>query len=202
MAPAPPPVLQHLLLESPWAVAVTLAAVGIVLGLVGRRGGPRWLAHATWVGLPLALAVVLLARFVTTDREAAIARTRELINTTAPWDVPQLLAMFEPGATLVGPNGNAWLDLAQLRGEVSDAASQFPVVRQSFDRLEAEARADGTAITALSLRTTFDPQLGMALPVPSRWQLTWRMDDTGVYRVTQVQWLELMNQPAQQGVWP
>ncbi len=200
MEPQPPALWSHMLFESPWLLAMGLVGVGVVLRLVGQQRGQRRVVTASWVALAAAVAVIGLAKVVTTDRERLLQRTRELVAATAPLDGGRVAGFLAADAVLVGPDGDTWVSVGELGGEIDAAGRNYPIASQAIRHLEAEARSDAQGLVLVDLRTTLSEGFGAQAPIPTKWLLTWRKTPEG-WRVYRVQWLELMNQSPPRGAW-
>lgn len=94
-----PPLIPHLLFESPILPAVGLLLTAIVAWVTLRHRLGRRKASLNAASLAaLAIANLLAARFVTTDREKVIAATRELIRSIARPDAAAVKDLTQPGA--------------------------------------------------------------------------------------------------------
>lgn len=195
-----PPFFEHHLLESPWALAATLALIGVVLFVHGARRLNRRVVIVAGVSMLLGIGVVVLATFVTTTRELLIARTREMIAATAPLDLPRLRGFVASGAQLVGPDGSPWLDAEEIFRELESATHRFSIVAQDAGRLTAETPAPTLGRTSLHVRTTFGGRPPSA-PIATDWVFTWEKQTDGRWRVTRLQWMLLQGSPPPIGVW-
>jgi ketosteroid isomerase-like protein len=196
----PPSVWQYYLLESPWLIAVGLVAIGAVLRLIARQQGRTRLAATWWVALAAAAAVVMLSRVVETPREQIMRHTRHLISLTEPIDADAVVSYLMPDAMIVGPGGESWMDVDQMRDVLETVAKRFPIDSQAIRRLDAENRG-GEGLVLLDLRTTLSTGMGAQMPVPTRWLVTWRRSADGDWLVHRIKWLEMMGQPPSFGVW-
>ncbi len=200
MTPAPPPLLPHLLFESPLPLVFVLAAVTLTLMVIARRrNSHRLLLLAGGVSVA-ALVVVLLARYVTTQREVINQLTARLVAATAPLDEAKLNAMLHPDAQLLGPDGQLWLRGRQISERLTALAWVYPIQSQRVRSVATEMRNDTQAITALDLRTTLAHQVEST--EPTTWLLTWEKQADGNWRVTSVQWVTWRGQSPVAGLLP
>ena len=181
-------------------LVIALAAIGVITRYVGRQRGQRGVVLASWVMLAMAACVVALAHFITTPREALLARTRALLDATAPLDTPRVLSMLDSNAILVGPGGDTWLEFDQVRSELEAAHQRYGLAAHSLRYIEAQARGD-EGVVEIDLRTTLGEGFGAQAPIPTKWLLGWRRTADGTWMLHRLQWLELMNQPPPQGAW-
>jgi len=199
VAVSPPPLWQSLLLEQPWPAVIALIAVAAVVHLAARqRTGWAWRAAAPAV-LLLAGGVWLLAHLVPTDREALLARTEALVHATAPLDTGTLDAILAPSVVLSGPRGDPWFDRTDLVDRLENARGRLSGFEHAIRGLGAEADDAGRGISVLDLRTRVPASGNLA--VASKWTLYWRKDDAGRWRVTEIQWHELLGRDPELGGW-
>src|SRR5690606_24031923 len=118
-----PPIVENLLLENPWPVARTLLGIAVVLLVGAAQRLERRPVGCAVIALVLAGCVFAVASLVSTDRERMTVRTHELVQTTAPLDLAQFRSMFEPGATLRGPDGTVWFDLDGVLRELDESVA-------------------------------------------------------------------------------
>ncbi|MEM9882455.1 MAG: hypothetical protein AAF800_06040 [Planctomycetota bacterium] len=178
---------SRLLFEDPgWAV-VACVAVSAGLRIVGKRRGDRRAVLVSYAALALGLGVFTLAYFVTTDREALIARTEALVAATSPADEPALSDLFDDRALLVGPGGAVWDDLtaAFVAGELEKhdvTENQVRAVDAASDGSWGSEGSGGTSTLDVSSRVN-------GFPMRTQWQLDWARGEDGVWRLTTLRWL-------------
>lgn len=216
-----PPVLQHLFLESPWALMAFFLIVAGVLFTVGRqRRSKPWVVLAA-VALALAVGVYALARAVTTDRERLILDTRGLIAATAPLNHAELDRLIDPAATVSGPDGTVWLGAGQVRARLKQVVSRFGVNSQRVRGVQAVVHDTGWGESTVTVRTVMNSAGGT--PVNTGWRLTWRKDaitgrdtadtggksggggggDTGGgWRVVDIRWIRFNGREVNRGMLP
>lgn len=193
------PTLTNLFLEEPLMLSLALLGVAIVLGFVARqRNRPRLLVGAG-IALVLAGGVWVLATAVTTDRDRVMQHTRDLVFATAPLDTDVLDTLIDPNATLRGPDGSIWLEHDPFRLALALAVRQWGVETQAVRKMQAGVDDRGNAATRFEARTTFSQ--GTGLPVRTVWQLQWRQDPAGNWRVIDIQWLEFQDREPSEGMW-
>lgn len=168
-----PPLLPHLLLESPTVPALALAAIGVALGLIvaNRRSRPLGLAILAASGL-LAAGLLVLADRVTTDREHLALATRRLVRAVERGDTDALAGLLHPRAivrTGVGPAFNRDATLAF----VATRLATYGIASAPITQLAA----------ALDSRTVARTQVGVRVestdgpPTPTWWLITWNRLD-------------------------
>lgn len=193
------PTLTTMFLERPLSLSLALLGVAVVLAVVARqRNRPRLLIGAG-IALVLAGGVWGLAAAVTTDRERVMKNTGQLLEATAPLDVNTLNSLIDPNATLRGPDGTVWLEHDSFRLALALAVKRWGVKSQALRGLQAGTDERGNAVTRFEARTTFTQ--GTGLPVRTTWQLQWRQDAEGNWRVIDIQWLEFQDREPSDGMW-
>ncbi len=196
----PPPMLEHLFLESPWPVmAVCAVACGVLLFLWQQR-------RKKIMGL-LALAPVLiaggvwfLAGAVTTGREQLIGDTRDLVAATAPLDSAALDRLIDPAATVSGPDGSVWLASGQLRSRLNSVLNRVTLNSQRTRDIQAIAHDTGWGESTVTVRSDFSS--GPA--VNTGWHLTWQRGSVtnDAWRVVDIRWLLFQGQEVPRGMMP
>lgn len=197
---APPPMFEHLFLESPWAVmAVCLIAAGLLL-MAGRRRRSKGLAMLSVVALALAGGVFGLARAVTTDREQLIEDTRALVDATLPLDPAALDRLLDPAVTVSGPDGTVWLAAGQIRPRLRTALRRVSLNGQRARSVQAVTHDTGWGESTVSVRT----ELSGGAPIHTGWRLSWHRgkETGGAWRVVDIRWLRFQGQAVQRGMMP
>ena len=202
-----PDALSHALFESPWLTTGLLAAAAAV-AFFALRGRPLTFLAVPAALLALAAGNVLLARAVVTDREAAEAAVRGLVAAAAPFDPAAFDAALTPDAELLGPAGDPWLRLAEVRDRVRRYAGGGGSTEHVVKALEVDPVTDGpdgSAATLALLRVTSrGGPSGGGLPTLTAWELDLRRGPPGTpgaagagspWRVKTIRWLELNLQP-------
>lgn len=208
-----PPMFEHLLLESPWAVMVVCVVAAAMLFSAGRRRKSRGIQAGGLAALALAVSVFMLAKGVTTARERLILDTEALVAATAPLDNAALDRLLDPSAVVTGPDTAVWLNAVQLRPRLNQVAQRFGIGDQQVRTVEAFARDETWGESAVTVRT----EAGGAGPVNTGWRLTWRRDDAGDdsgggsgdgsgggggWRVVEIRWMRFNGLEVQQGMMP
>ena len=176
-----PDALAHALFESPWLSAGLLAAVAVIAFVLLRGRPARWLAVPAALAL-LALGNVLLARAVVSDREAAEAAVRELVDAAAPFDPAAFDAAVTPDAELLGPAGDRWLRLAGVRDRIEAYAGRGQGIGHVVKALEVDPVTElggGGASTLAFLRVSSRGGGSTGLPTNTAWELDLRRGPEG-----------------------
>jgi hypothetical protein len=195
-----PPLLEHLLLESPWLLISMLACLGLTLILITAVKGSRQKAVWGLTFLTLGAGTYLLSAMVVTNREHVAEATKTLLVSTAPFDQISLGTLLDTHITITGPNTESENNFTPNKTHTSDTAWQasksdvltrlktacttFPLTQNVLKELEVESISDTHArshFVALSVATN-----GRAR---TRWLLDWKKNADGNWVVTRVQWL-------------
>lgn len=187
-----PPMVEHLLLESPATPAAAFGIAGAAVFLMlNRAGRARQGAAAAGALVVLAAGLIALGASVTTARETLIDRTGRLIGAVSrgsasgagqflaedvratalrSFEAPDKQAILNHVETDLGPGG---------RFAVKNAAV-----------LASAAVVDGAnaARTQVRMRVTVE---ALGAPSLSWWRLNWRKDPDGQWRVIAIDVLEM-----------
>lgn len=195
-----PPLWQWLLLENPWPLMIALVIAAVLALLVRRqaRAHRGQLALTALILLVLAGGAYGLAAVVATDHEQLLDRTRQLVAAAhLPLRSADLDDLLTPSVTLTGPDGRVWMPAPVLRLMVERSVEHLGVSAHHIVSLGAESPNEGEGRSLLSLTSysKFEP----GVPVPSTWELHWRRDRTGRWRVVEIRWLRFAGQRPQPG---
>ena len=171
IAPLPAPGLfERLVLESPFALALSLALIGLG-GLVALNARGRLRTGLVVLGAAWALggAAVLASVLVETPRERLIRRTRELVAALARVDTDAMRALIHEDASVEVER----LSRFSGRDSIIDAASRYlgsTYRLESHATPEVQAVIDGpnAARTQARVRHT-----GEGIPPASWWRISW-----------------------------
>lgn len=181
-----PPLLQVLFLESPWAVMVVCAVVGLILFSSGQKRHQKGLMLGGGAAILAAAGVYLLASAVTTDREQLMQNTRDLVAATVPLDDAALSRMLDPGVVVTGPNGGIWVKAGDVLPRVHRVLNRYPLQSQSVRMLDAAVHENGWGESAVTVHT----EAAGSNSVNTGWLLSWEKtlgDDT--WRVVDIRWM-------------
>jgi len=204
----PPPMFEHLLLESPWAVMGVLLVVAIVLALISRRRRSKAVGLCALAALILSAGVFGLAKAVSTDREQLMQHTRALVGATAPMDPTVLDRMIDPAATVTGPGGTIWLTFDQISPRLKRVVGRLGVQSQRVREVQALSRDGAWGESTVIVRTEASGAGGM--PINTGWHLTWQKEvpkaaganAAGGWRVVDIRWKRLNGQEVTRGMLP
>ncbi len=183
---------MHLLLENPWPIVIVLIGVAAVLRVVGRRNDKRGLSLAALIALLAAVGVYVLATLVDTPREQVTAATHALLDATVAKDAAAIDRLLDPRVVLADERGNVRLTIGELRPGLDRTLERFDLASQRAKNLLVDTQTPDAATAHLDLRTGFTDNAFP--PSHTRWQLDWRRDADGRWRLTEVRWLEWMGQ--------
>lgn len=186
--------LTSLLFENPWPGVVALVAVSAVLRVAGKRQGNKGVLIASWVALLLGLGVYAAASWVNTDREVMIQRTEAWIQAASPVDRAALTALMAPNVPLLGPQGDYLLDLDAPT--IAQNLEQYRVEVVSYRDIEAWPASPGQGTS--HLRVSHEV-LGQRV-LGTSWELGWRRNDAGDWRVVSIKWVRYGNEPPSDGL--
>jgi hypothetical protein len=181
-APLPAdPLWERWLLESPWPAAGLLALAGVVAFAVLNRRARAGAAAGSLVAAILAGAgVILLARFITTDRETLRARSASLVAAVASRDQALVGSLLAPTARLA-----KWPLALTGRDAIVDRVGSVPAIHE-WALLEAQASLDGPAVARTQIKLRITPDQTRA-PNLSWWRLDWQRDAQGHWVVIQIE---------------
>src|SRR5215210_828280 len=137
--------MTDLIFDPPWYLPVAVAALGIYVFVFGNRrqeGKIRTVGGAIFL---LAIALFLVGRFVDTDREKAVKRTRELIASVETHDWNKMRGLLDPKASVATPHDAVYGDRDMIVAGAQAATEQFGI--KNIRVLSLQSRQDQTAIT-------------------------------------------------------
>lgn len=183
-----PPLIANLLFEAPLGpVCAVLAAGAVAWFLLSRAGRGRSALAVAAAALVLAGAILALAAGVTTDREAAAGRTRELVAAVARADVPAVEAMLSDRVTVRFFGTPAPWDRDAVLDRVRRYLGGTYRVKEGETTIRTlRAAGGGDAQPILTqCRVTVVPDL-TGFPASSWWKLSWRRDARGRWLVSEI----------------
>jgi hypothetical protein len=192
-----PPLIEHLLLESPWTLAITLAAVAIGVFLVGGRSGNRRLQK--WAALPLLIGVVAftVAELVNTDRELMQQRTRRLVDAAVadPIDIDTMRDLLDESVHLFVLDRERILAMARRAREI------YRIDSATITTLLSRRDTPTAGQTLLTVLTRVSSKYG-DYPAKTRWLLHWRKDPAAGWIIDRLELVSVNDQPARQSILP
>lgn len=193
-----PPLVEHLLFESPWAIVVTLAAVAAVLFIAGGRSEKLIIQKLAIFPLLLAVAAPVLAANVVTDREQLEIGTRSLVDAATAHPVD--LAAIE--TLLADPAALFTLDRDEILAMIRRARDRYDIESNTITLLRTRIDTPATGQSVFTALTRLRSNAG-AFPTKTRWLLHWSKTPAadadapfGPWRVTQLELLRINDRPA------
>jgi hypothetical protein len=190
-----PPMIEHLLLEQPWPLAVVFGIIGIGLFVIASRNAKPKLRYAGLGSFILATGVIALASFVTTDREEVTELTRQLVHMTAPFRGAPLRAQFDDAAVFNGAEGDRWFQAAPGLIALELAIKKYGISEHSIRDIACETDSPGRASCWVRVHTNVGGQ-----GVNTDWLFTWRKQKDGQWRVMVIQGLKINGQTMGRGI--
>ena len=192
----PPPFLQHAFLENPWPMLTLLVCAAVIFLLIARHRGKRGPGIAGVALLVAAALFLIMERVVVTDHERIIDSTHRLVRSAAlPLDVETFAGLLSRDIDFHGR------DRFEMVTTLQRSATMWGVENAIITRLLARTTGPGAGEVYLVVVTRHSAATGGGLS-KSSWVLGWREESEGVWRVTQVEWLTLNDEPAQPGMLP
>ncbi|HRQ71889.1 MAG TPA: hypothetical protein PLU35_02550 [Phycisphaerales bacterium] len=187
-----PPIVQHLLLESPLPLAIALLTAGAIAAIAFHRRARTKHAGLAAGGALLATAALLaLAALVETPRERVIERTRLLVDAVARADARALDDMLAADCLVTfdrAPGG--WEKPETINWIADNLRGRYTVSQHEVTGVQAQIGPQrGLARTRPSVRVTPDitgrPHGFVCL-------ITWREDPDGAWRALRIEplWLQ------------
>jgi len=182
------------LLERPLPLFILILSVGAVATMIfASRADGRRALRAVLLTLVAATGLYALSRFVVTEREVVMNRTRSLINAVAvadPRTVNELLSehvLLTTGGQGVNRTRDWLLEVtAGLTGEI-ESHSITPRGVALDDPMKGSARSRISVSTTFSSSARVPPGT-----IGSSWELTWKREADGQWRITGIDCLSLM----------
>lgn len=190
----PPPLPVDWLLERPLPLLILIASIGVVATMIlASRAESRRALIAMLLTLGVGGSVWALSHFVVTGREVVMNRTRLLIDSVARADaagVDRLLGervLLTTAGESVNRSRDWLLEVTHsLSGEI-ESHSITPRGVSLDDPMPNQARS------RVSVSTTFSKAARVPTgTVGSSWELTWKRDATGEWKITGIDCLSLM----------
>ncbi len=187
-----PPIVSHLLLESPLPLAVALVAAGAIAAIaLHRRARTKHAGIVSGACLLIAGALLALASLVETPRERVVERTRLLVDAVARADLRALDDLLAPDCLVTfdrAPNG--WEKPETIGWIADNLRGRYTVSRHEVTGVQAQIGPQrGLARTRPSVRVT--PEV-TGRPHGFVCLITWREDPDGAWRALRVEplWLQ------------
>lgn len=183
--PLPEPALwSRVLLEAPWPAVAGLIVAGLLVAVVLVRRGQAGRAVLADSALTIAaVAVVLTAYLVTTDHERIERGSAVLVAAAAAGDAAGAGALLATDARLYAEGDAALsLDRRQILGVVAGLGRAAGIEGHRITRATASVDGPNAGRSRVVVRVDI-AQGGLTF---SAWELGWRKDPDGVWRVTRL----------------
>ncbi len=181
--------LSRYLLENPWPLGIGLALLGMICIYIAMTRDDRNLLQRGAIALAGGGIILAIGTLYQTTAESAATATRTFVNAAADGRIDDMIDMLDSNATLhVGRPGNTGRPFDQLTEELRALEGQHRIVANRISSLNYGSNASDTAMTIFSCVTETESSYG---PVPSRWMIEWRRDDTGRWTVRRITALKI-----------
>ncbi len=187
-----PPVLEHLLLESPFLLTAALVVLGVAAAVaLVRRARIRDAVVVLASCIAAGAGVQILAWKTVTNREVISGRSVELVEAVATLDYAGIERLLAPDARLFAdipipelPIPAAGLDVDDILSRVRTTVGGMYRVRE-HRVVEIDAAMIGDRLGRTQLRVRVVPE-ATGFPQGSWWRLDWREEPDGSWRVIRI----------------
>lgn len=187
-----PPIIPHLLFESPLPLSIAILAAGVIAAIAfRRRARSKRGGMILVVSLLVAGAALALGWLVETPRESVIERTRLLVDAVARADADALDDLLAPDCLVTfdrAPDG--WTKPETIDWITDNLRGRYTVSRHEVTGVQARIGPQrGLARTRPSVRVTPDIT---ARPHGFVCLVTWREDPDGSWKALRIEplWLQ------------
>ena len=191
-----PPFLEHWFLEAPLVPGILLVVLGAVVARVLYRQERGRAAVIAFCILTVAgIATIVVGNLVETERETLLRRTREFIRTILDSDETAARDYLAESVVVTSAGrvedrmglGREWM-LAMVDGVVA----YVQITDSTFTMRGASIDGVGLARTRFTARVQSARYPG---PHPTTWEVSWRRDADGIWRITGFNWLTYLGEP-------
>ena len=186
--------LERWVLETPIPAALAVFLVAIIVAEVLRRTGRgRGGLIALAAGVLLGAGVITLGTLIETPSELLTRRTKEFTSAIVAADEPKVAAMIDPAIDFRSAGSierflnHDWL-LSVVRG------FKGVIKSNSIEPTDSDVDSDSAGRTRFIARSVLDS--GYPGQIVSSWELTWRKEKGGDWKITSVECLTLENASA------
>ncbi|MBI1372267.1 MAG: DUF4440 domain-containing protein [Phycisphaera sp.] len=182
----PSPPLSAMLFESPWVLCLALL---IFAGAMFFFSGKRRLQQLAFVPVLAAVGVVVLSFVVETDRERMVANTEALVYAVAkPGDIDTFARLLHDDVRFIDR------DKEQLVAAARKVLSSYGPDSHSILAIKVHQDDPDTGHVYVALLSHLTGAGGQGYQ-KTTWMMTWkRVGDA--WRLREVEWLTLNNEPA------
>jgi hypothetical protein len=185
-----PGLLRSLVLENPWPLGGGLALAALIGFFVFNQRGQARRGIVVAAGCVLAaIAVVVVASVITTDREAVLLQTERLVNATGAADAGSLAPMLTDDvrieARLAGLSVPTPRGRAAVLAMIEDQLGRVQRLRE-YSIMENQASIDGPGVGRSQVRVRVTPQASEFWTFV--WvKVDWRRGEDGVWRASTIE---------------
>lgn len=175
--------LVHWTLENPWPVAVVVIAAGlIILSQALPRGSRGWIGGGLGA-IGLAAALVVIASFAETGREAILRRNMALIDHAISGEVGPVADILSDSLMLTF--GQDRLGLG--KDEVLARVKVLPDLVTANNVWEIDAGTTSATEGESAFGQTTGTKAGQ--PLRNEWRVRWRREADGKWRAVELIWV-------------
>ncbi|RMH27296.1 MAG: nuclear transport factor 2 family protein [Planctomycetota bacterium] len=187
-----PGVLERIAFEQPWPAVVALLVIGLLAAvMLIRRGRVARAVVIDTAATALAAGLIVSATVVTTDHERVRAGSRGLVAAALAGDESRVGEILAPDARLTAAGASSvGLQRDAVLAAVRALPGRAPTRGHAIVDLTASVDGANAARSRLVVRTDFRG----GGPAFSAWQLNWRLDPGGAWRVTRIEALSINGQ--------
>ena len=193
--PEPPSVglFTRFILENPYPIAVVAIVLGVGMLLTGLREGLRNRQRIGFLGIAVAIAVLIIAWSVTTAGEHAKALTRSLVQATVQADAVKVMSHFTSDASMSSSSPtNPGYPIGFIEDLAIRLENQFTIESNRIGSLKSYTQSSDSAIVHLSCSTTI---AGGYAATPTRWVLRIERQDDNSWKIVHFTWVSILNRP-------
>jgi hypothetical protein len=182
------PLWNRLILEQPWptAGAVFLLAGAVAL-VFARAGKAKPTTAAIALGLALSTAIAAAGLLVETTRELLIRQTRAFVDAVAAGRTAEVAALVEELVALRTSGESVDGDRALIVG----VTAAMPAVLRDHSVRTRGAEVTGVNVARSRMTIRASVTGAIAGEAYSSWDLSWRRDDTGAWRIAGIECLSV-----------
>jgi hypothetical protein len=167
---------MHYLYETPWWLPAGIAAVGVVLFMVGTSKGEKRLRLAGAGVVALAVLLIGLSWALKSEREIVEERTRGMLTAIEKRDWQTFRGYLHPKIVVVGSVQGP----ERVAGAVEAAVRLFDIDSLRVSALDAVVEGETIQVSVQVVAH------GKNTMQPTGWQLDWRKDQTGQWTLFDV----------------
>ncbi|MDH3582880.1 MAG: hypothetical protein OER86_01550 [Phycisphaerae bacterium] len=175
-----PPWWIHLTLESPWALATALVAAAAAMYVVGGRRGQPSLQRCSFLPALAAVAMIITAATVQTDREQILHSLNRLAQAFEdPFDMKTVRALA------ADPPGDR--KPAALVGMAEQVQRRVKILDHHFTRRRVHVETDTFARTYVAVIGRLQARQIGGGGYKAQALMEWRKDSSGTWQISRIQ---------------